>query len=94
MGHLQQQFKEARIATTKDAANKLSTAIYKGTREMGYKDEFVEHYSGKIYDGDLGMTHHEILTMGVESIFHEHNARVTDKDENYRHFIVGMLVGF
>jgi SPP1 gp7 family putative phage head morphogenesis protein len=91
LGLLQSDFKRERAKSSKDPKDGMLTAIYYGRDEMGYKDNFVEHYSGKDY-GDS--THHEILTMGVESVFHERHKNVTEDDEDYRHFIVGLLVGY
>lgn len=42
--------------------------IYRGSRERGYRDEFVEHYIGKVYKG--GPTGDwEVLSVGMEGIF-------------------------
>lgn len=43
-------------------------AIYRGSREKGYRDEFVEHYIGKVYGG--GPTGDwEVLSVGMEGVF-------------------------
>lgn len=91
LGSLQRDFKRDRAEKSKDPEDGKLTEIYSGSGEMGYRDNFVSHYSGKSYGGS---EHHEILTMGVESIFHARNKAVTEDDEDYRHFIVGMLVAF
>ena len=90
LGSLQSEFKRDRIANSKYPEDAKLTTIYAGTDEIGYKDNFIEHYTGKEYGSS---THHEILTMGVESIFHERQKEITEGDEDYRNFIVGMLVG-
>jgi hypothetical protein len=56
-------------------------------RERSYEDEFIEPYMGKIYRGKAG----EILTMGMEYVFGPEHADVEWDDEEYRHFIIGLL---
>jgi len=42
------------------------TEIYKGSGEYGYKDEFFNHYCGKVYRG-RGAT--EVLSCGIEKMY-------------------------
>jgi len=86
-GRLQRQFKLRRQAASAGEKGKLSR-IYKGSEEWGFKDEFTEHYMGKNYSGK----HHEILTMGVEGLYHN-KFQLWAKDEDMVDFILGMLAG-
>lgn len=68
----------------------VETVIYQGTTEKGYKDEFTNHYIGKTYSEVWAS---EVLTMGLEGIFHEAHS-ITAKDPNMVKFMVGLLVGY
>lgn len=56
--------------------------------ETGYRDDFIEHYSGRTYGGrpDDGA---EILTTGVQQLMGGENRWFADPD--YEHLILGML---
>lgn len=66
-------------------------AIYKEhPDELGYKDEFLEHYMGKDYGhGDA----YEVLTMGIESVFYYHAKRNVWDDADMMEFVLGILSG-
>lgn len=65
LARLQRAFLERRAV---DQGEEL-TSIYahrRGSRaEMGYKDNFVHHYMGKVYNG----ANYEVLSMGSEALF-------------------------
>ena len=54
--------------------------------EMTTKDAFWSEYCGKVYP-----VHTEIISMGVRGIFFE--SEKVWKDEDYVHFILGVLAG-
>lgn len=85
LGRLQREFLERRAKPGEKA-----TAIYKGRKEIGIKDDFLEHYSGKIYGGD---DHFEVLTTGIEAVFHHHPDRNYWTDADYMEFILGIIAG-
>jgi SPP1 gp7 family putative phage head morphogenesis protein len=93
LGDIQLKFKEDRVANTKEPKNKELTTIYAGTTEMGYKDDFAEHYAGKAYPGRATQAHHELISMGIEDIVHGTHGMFKN-DPDYRNFVVGMMVGF
>lgn len=46
------------------------TQIYSGTSEYGYKDKFIDHYVGKIYDFDkAGEAGTEVVSMGMQYMY-------------------------
>lgn len=59
------------------------TAIYKGTQEKGWKDDWKLHYTGKEYDGSAW----EVFTTGIESLWG--NSKYLDKD--FRGWLLGVL---
>lgn len=68
------------------------TAIYEGKKEMGYADNFTNHYMGKVYDDSF----REILSMGMESLFAGTNGGFAglegrQPDPDYKKFILGVL---
>jgi len=63
------------------------TAINGRSSEVGYKDEFFNHYSGRVYGRD---DHFEILSMGAEGAYGLDEA----VDEEQAAFTLGILVGF
>lgn len=73
----------------KDALGRLvrrmpnQTPIYRGTRELGWEDEFKVHYSGKAYDGSAW----EVFTTGIESLW----AGSGYLDREFRHWLLGVL---
>lgn len=78
--------------TTEVEPEKL-TSIYSGKREMGYKDNFPNHYMGKVYSGS---NYREILSMGMESLFAGKNGGLAGMgnevaDPDYKKFILGVL---
>lgn len=68
--------------------------IYKGRKEMGYRDDFVEHYMGKVYTGNA----YEVMSMGAESLFSGHNGGLVGAhsggkmhaDDDMRAFVLGV----
>lgn len=61
------------------------TRIYSGDKEIGFKDEFKEHYTGKTYGGQA----YEVFTTGVESMFA--GSPYADGDEDFQDFMMGVL---
>ena len=57
--------------------------------EVGVPDEFNDRYVGKWYDGKAT----EVLTMGVEGVWHGRHKFWTGRDSEWRHLILGMLAG-
>lgn len=60
--------------------------------EVGYKDNFPNHYMGKVYDSSF----REILSMGMESLFSGTNGGLVGMnnrkaDPDYKKFILGVL---
>jgi len=81
MGDLQKQFVKRR------AKGETKSSIYKGSKELGFKNEFKEHYMGKIIEhGD----HAEVLSLAVEDLFHGRELL----DNETMDFALGLLAGF
>lgn len=64
-----------------------------GQKELGYKDNFPDHYMGKVY---VNAHYREILSMGMESLFCGSNGalsglRNAKPDPDYKRFILGVL---
>lgn len=91
IGKLQREFLDSRIKK-----GEKPTRIYpnsrdpKVMREVGYKDDFLEHYMGKEYNSS---THFEILTMGVERITDERCMELMAMDPDYFDFVIGLMCG-
>lgn len=73
-----------------DSESKSKT---KKKEELGYKDNFPDHYMGKVY---AGSNYREILSMGMESLFAGTNGalsglRNSTPDPDYKKFILGVL---
>lgn len=72
--------------------NKL-TQIYPGhKKEIGYKDEFINHYMGKVYRGD----YYEILSTGMEALYEGRFGGFVGmdgekRDPDYKRAILGIL---
>lgn len=100
----EEQFLQSRISPNE----KLSQIYSHSRKEVGYKDSFISHYSGKVYDGGC----REIMSTGMESVFgssqgaliglptNEHTIRTikdnkTGKfktDLEFRAFVLGQIV--
>lgn len=99
---------EHAFLTSRIADGEKQIPIYgKSTKELGYKDSFIEHYMGKTYNSG----HTEIMSMGMESVFgktyggllglpvnnwqmrqlYDKNMKQLRTDHEYRHFVIGML---
>ncbi|MFD9947682.1 hypothetical protein ACFWYW_46550 [Nonomuraea sp. NPDC059023] len=59
------------------------TSIYRGTSEMGYRDEFPEHYTGKDYEGRA----YEVFTTTIESLM----GGSSYLDDDLRQWLLGVL---
>jgi len=59
--------------------------IYRGTNEIGIKDEFHEHYAGRNYDG----VYKEAITVGMEGVFYGKHGIPADR--NYAQWVLGCL---
>jgi hypothetical protein len=59
------------------------TPIYRGTSELGWKDDFPEHYTGK----DYGNYAYEVFTTTKESL----TSGSTYLDDDLRHWVLGVL---
>ena len=90
---LQKQFKLRRAKG--EAESRLYPWAADGSDEaleFGMKDEFTEHYMGKVYHrGPYTYESHEILTMGVEGTMHNKYRLTADTD--YTDFILGIMGG-
>lgn len=69
-----------------------TSTIYEGTKEIGFKDNFPNHYMGKVYDGKF----FEIFSMGMETMFAGTNGGFAgflgyNADPDYKKFILGVL---
>ncbi len=79
------------------AAGERLTTIYGGTKEVGYRDKWYDHYVGKQY-GTSGWQGHEIPSMGVQRLFGRDVRRdpwQTFHDEDREHFLytLALLMG-
>lgn len=94
-------WRERRVTESPADDGEVKT-IYRGTTERGFRDEFVDHYVGKVYsDSTSGQTadsfRHptEVFSMGSDSVFGGRNgglvglSRDTDPDPDMRAFILG-----
>lgn len=79
---------EFRDRRGRDTGDGQLTTIYKGTDEVGFKDEFISHYMGKVY----GHADTEIISMGLEMLYAE-PATLFAKDPEYFWFMVGLVKG-
>jgi hypothetical protein len=70
-------------------SGKEATEIYRGSREYGFKDEFMTHYMGKVYTGRDST---EIVSMGFEMLASD-PVRLYQQDPEYFWFMVGLLKG-
>ncbi len=91
IGKLENEFLSRRAAETGGKLGK-ATKIGGSGDEIGIRDKLPEHYCGRVYGGRTGQVHTEILSMGVEGLFHGKNGIIADKD--YTQFVLGMLAGF
>jgi SPP1 gp7 family putative phage head morphogenesis protein len=83
LGKLEQQFIDRR------AKGEKLEQIYPNSAEYGYKDDFKHHYIGKIYNHTDN--HREVMSMGMEGLFHENHGIAGDED--MVEFVVGVLAG-
>jgi hypothetical protein len=89
--HYEQAFLSRRAGLRSDTPEQL-TAIHGRSKERGYKDNFTNHYMGRVYESGS----RELLSMGMEAVFSgtegglvgagDHKA-----DADYKRFILGML---
>ncbi len=96
---LGEDFREYRVSKTKKLKDKKITQIYKNhPDEVGYKDEFQEHYSGKVYSQnklvDVRYTATEVMTTGIEDFWFDRHMGLWRGDDDYLDFISGVLAGF
>ena len=68
-----------------DRKREAKTRIYAGPKEVGWKDEFKEHYTGKDYGGQA----YEVFTTGIESMFA--GSPYADGDDDFTDFMMGVL---
>lgn len=78
---------QARAFLQARAKGTPASTIYKGTNEVGWKDEFISHYMGKQYPRDT-----EIISMGFELMYAD-PAKLLKGDPEYFWFMVGLLKG-
>lgn len=64
-----------------------ASEIYRGSGEMGWKDKFISHYMGKVYNTDT-----EIISMGMEQLY-ANPEKLLAEDPEYFWFMVGILKG-
>ena len=75
------------------AGTEQPSTIYRGTSERGYKDNFVNHYIGKVYKTNYGSYYAtEIMSMGADMLTVEKSAEKLYKDDrDMFNYIVGRL---
>lgn len=66
--------------------------IYKGSGEMGYRDDFFTHYVGKVYDND-GLVGTEVVSMGMEAMYAD-PVDFYQKDPDHFTFIYALMRGW
>lgn len=96
-GHcLHDQNLETRILVDKFFRNRTAgeklKKIYKGSREAGYKDEFFDHYVGKVYDHDGDYRGREVVSMGLGEMY-EDPASLYQKDQGHFKLIYAIMRG-
>ena len=69
------------------------TTIYSGTKEVGYKDKFINHYMGRVY-GNQTTAGDEILSSGIQMMYDKSQRQLLyDKDPEYFRLILGIMRG-
>ena len=93
IGRLERDF-IVRRTTLADGTRERMVAVNGGkSREAGYADSFPEAYMGRKYDGE---TSHELLSVGMESLFGGHTGGFVgggryERDDECRSFVLGLL---
>ena len=80
---------KARAFLKKRAGTSSKTPIYAGTKEMGWKDDFIHHYMGKDYGDDAT----ELISMGVEML-HKNPMKLLADDPEMFDFVIDVLRGY
>lgn len=75
--------------TVRAGAEPLST-IYSGTKEVGWRDQFIEHYMGRYYG--VRSPHTEIISMGIEYMLFDAE-EFAKKDPEYFYLIWDVMKG-
>jgi hypothetical protein len=69
-----------------------TSLIYKGTTEYGYKDKFIDHYIGKVYNRPGRQTGTEVFSMGM-TYMQESPKYFYAKDKGMFDLIYGLMQG-
>ena len=83
---------QALLFRKRRVGNEKLSIIYKGTEEMGWKDEFFDHYCGKSYGGFLDYGNTEIISMGLEQMVRKPYT-FFKQDPDYFNFILKVMWG-
>ena len=67
-------------------------SIYFGTKEKGYKDDFITHYIGKVYPFNEGDSGFEVFSMGLQYMF-ENPGQFYKEDPDHFKLIYGIIRG-
>ena len=68
------------------------TGVRYDAAETAYADKFTDAYMGKVYAMHPGSPF-EVLTMGMEALFHPEQTARRALDDDYRAFVLGLLAG-
>ena len=69
------------------------TTIYAGTDEVGYRDKFTNHYTGRVYDHDRpGALGSEVLSMGIQQMY-ESPDTLYERDRELFNLVFGIMKG-
>lgn len=71
------------------------TTIYAGLDEVGWRDDFAQHYTGRVYTW-TAFANFEVFTMAMQGVFggHYHRNFMHDDgrvDDNLRHWLLGVM---
>ncbi len=102
LSEMTHSWRKRRVEESPTEDGRTLATIYRGTREKGYRDEFPDHYVGKVYDhGTNGKTAEsfrgatEVFSMGADSVFGGRQggliglSRSDKPDPDMRAFILG-----
>lgn len=106
LNRMARAWRERRVAESPTEEGRALRPIYRGTRENGYSDHFVNHYMGRSYDHrrsvKRGVAHNfveatEIFSMGSEALFAGSEggliglSSTKEADPDMRAFVLGVF---